>query len=881
MIMKSNKKYSLISVGFFCLIVSFIAPTIPNNNFINDYNKNNKTIQKSESIDPIIIYNNNDLASHPNITGNGILGDPYIIEDFEFIGSGDGGAIRLSNINKPLIIRNCTIRGYQNGIFLFNASNVEILNNTVSNNFYGIFTERSNNNIIRSNNASYNTGLGIYLFHNSDTNSIIDNLVLNNTFTGLVIDNSDNNILINNTALKNLASGIYLYNSNNNTITNNTAINNERGFHLSSADYNTLINNTSSYNYKQGFFLDFSDCNKIQNDTTLGNYQSGIYLQFSDNNTLISNIAINNSLYGLFFYNSEYCISFNNIMKSCGIGLYGSLNYLLSLEINESNTLNDKPIYYFKNQVGLDNTNFTNPGQIIFVNCTHSEISEINISDSSFAINLLYSDNNTLINNTASNNNVGGIFLYNSNNNTLISNNVLNNSYYGIYVQWWSNENIIIDNIASNNEECGIYIDTSEKNILMNNTASNNGECGIILEDSDYNILTKNIITQNEDIGISLQFSSENNTIYNNILIKNNINARDNGGKNNNWYNDTTGNYWDDYSGMDLNNDGIGESPYNIASYWNSQDLYPICDFGPNITILYPISIIEIGTNKPSFIVEDSDFRIDTMWYSLNGGENIIFPSNFTINQIEWDLLSNGIVIITFYVNNTEGHIFSENIIITKKSIPIIISPDYNEEFDSEAPSFIVEISDPQLDTMWYSLNGGRNITFTSNGTINQVEWELLQDGIVTLTFYANDTSGNIALENITIIKNTKPIMTIINPSINEIFDSEAPSFIVEVSHSQLGTMWYSLNGGRNIIFTSNGTISQIEWDALPNGIITITFYANNTQGKVTSENITIVKNTTLDDTIPSYPIMMIVLISVITVIILINNFQKKKARQK
>ncbi|MHA2287962.1 MAG: hypothetical protein ACXABG_04160 [Promethearchaeota archaeon] len=71
-----------------------------------------------------------------------------------------------------------------------------------------------------------------------------------------------------------------------------------------------------------------------------------------------------------------------------------------------------------------------------------------------------------------------------------------------------------------------------------------------------------------------------------------------------------------------------------------------------------------------------------------------------------------------------------------------------NDMFGVTPPDFIVEITDPNLDIMWYSISNGtytsQNITFTVNGTISPVEWGVLYDGVYTIRFYANDTLGNV-----------------------------------------------------------------------------------------------------------------------------------------
>jgi len=53
---------------------------------------------------------------------------------------------------------------------------------------------------------------------------------------------------------------------------------------------------------------------------------------------------------------------------------------------------------------------------------------------------------------------------------------------------------------------------------------------------------------------------------------------------------------------------------------------------------------------------------------------------------------------------------------------------------------------------MWYSLDGGLT-NYAISTTIDQAAWAALSDGSITITFYANDTLGNLSFEEITITK--------------------------------------------------------------------------------------------------------------------------------
>jgi len=107
----------------------------------------------------------------------------------------------------------------------------------------------------------------------------------------------------------------------------------------------------------------------------------------------------------------------------------------------------------------------------------------------------------------------------------------------------------------------GIRLDYADNNIVTDNEISL-CNCGIRLRSSDNNILTANMASDN-NCGISLRGSSNNNTIYHNNLINNtNYNAYDE--HTNQWDSGSAGNYYSDYTGIDNNTDGIGDTHHPI-----------------------------------------------------------------------------------------------------------------------------------------------------------------------------------------------------------------------------------------------------------------------------------------------------------------------------
>ena len=274
----------------------------------------------------------------------------------------------------------------------------------------------------------------------------------------------------------------------------------------------------------------------------------------------------------------------------------------------------------------------------------------------------------------------------------------------------------------------------------------------------------------------------------------------------------------------------------------------------PMVTITSPTGGEYFDATAPDYVVEISDTGspIDTMWYTINGGANIEFIVNGTIDQNNWTALADVPVTIVFYANDSAGNLNSDTVIINKDATNptvSITSPTGGNYFDATAPNYVVEISDTgsPIDTMWYTINGGTNIEFTVNGTIDQNNWTALADGPVTIMFYANDSAGNLNSDAVIINKDTgNPIVTITSPAGGEYFDTTAPDYVVEISDSgsPIDTMWYTIDGGANIEFTVNGTIDQNNWTALSDGPVTLMFYANDSAGNVNSDTMIINKDT-------------------------------------
>ena len=312
------------------------------------------------------------------------------------------------------------------------------------------------------------------LIENSDIYFRIENCTLYNSVglhgdAGIQLSHVTNSKLINNDCSSN-DYGILLDNSDNNTVSGNNANNNHQGIFLKESDYNTVSGNIANDNY-QGIYLDESDYNTVLKNNVNNNFE-GIYLYKSDYNTISGNNASYNRYDGIYLYESDYNTFLGNIMNECGLYMYGSFESLGSHEIDTTNLVNGKPLYYYSNEVNLGPNDFTSAGQVILINCHDSIISNLNISYTSTGISLFYSNNNTISSNTANNSNEYGIYLDNSDYNTISGNNASYNRYDGIYLDE-SDYNTISGNIFIGNYRCWEEVVDCEGNIFENNKCVN------------------------------------------------------------------------------------------------------------------------------------------------------------------------------------------------------------------------------------------------------------------------------------------------------------------------------------------------------------------------------------------------------------------------
>ncbi|MCK5031517.1 MAG: hypothetical protein KAR64_08630, partial [Thermoplasmatales archaeon] len=191
------------------------------------------------------------------------------------------------------------------------------------------------------------------------------------------------------------------------------------------------------------------------------------------------------------------------------------------------------------------------------------------------------------------------------------------------------------------------------------------------------------------------------------------------------------------------------------------------------------------------------------------------------------------------------------------------------------APNFDISIVEPNLNTTWYTLDGGTtNITSVGlTGTINQTEWNKIVADSATIRFYANDSFGFEGNAQVVINKDLNPPQSSIS--------HEGLTFTITADDglgSGVSVIRYRINGSAWIDYTSPFNLDY--------GIYNITYYAIDAVGNVEGEGTLIINlreppNGEEPPGVPGYSPLIIMSTILIAVVVFIITFQRKNQKYR
>jgi parallel beta-helix repeat protein len=456
------------------------------------------------------------------IDGNGssfgvnVVSDDVCISGFT-IRNSSGNVVQVFNVNNCNLTGNSLAQGSV-GVHLLNSGGGCLVGNHVSSAVIGVCLKSCNGTLVEGNNVTDSQDAAV-LMSNSSKVVADSNFLSKSVNQGLFLNYSSGNVVSGNMIFNN-AVGLRLQYSNGNVVTGNDATNNGlEGFSLYSSNGNNMSGNVIRYN---GF---------------------GLRLTYSGNNTLRSNSILSNDVN--FGVEAAALSSFTN-------------------DIDTSNKINGKDIYYLVNRKDLVLNSGSNAGYVAVVNSDDIVVRDLTLTDNNEGLLCVYSDRCAVENNTFMNNRLG-VYIYNSNlvsvkgnvvngssdkgmfisecysisvednvitksalgvslysfmNSSLVRNNVTGNLDRGIQMLG-SNNNFVSQNLMSGNTLDGMYAYNSHNNTLSENQAIGNMRDGIWVDTCINNTLIHNNVSRNAANGIYLLTSIRCQVRYNNVVGNN------------------------------------------------------------------------------------------------------------------------------------------------------------------------------------------------------------------------------------------------------------------------------------------------------------------------------------------------------------------------
>jgi parallel beta-helix repeat protein len=404
---------------------------------------------------------------------------------------------------KNVIIQNCIITDFNDGVHLVDANHTLLQNLTISSNtddgveIDSNFGRDIRNFTLRNSIISDNTDEGL------NTDFYRDVVIYDNIFRGhsgtsdaginLIRANAGTTTNISGNNFSDNYYGIFFDQLDNATVEDNIFMNNSRGmFFQATADSNLLLNNVINHSLVYG--IEFGNQNGLDQKKVFGNTMNGNdYIHCYDNDTYtashtVTKDSINTDLGGGNIYLCDNVV-LNNVTidshRADGYGLYVvESDYLL---IENSTFFNNTYGIYLPN-TGTDNDNFT------------LRLSNVSTSTTR-GIWALDADNMTLNQNTFeghSGTNDAAVYFQQTNDYANISHNNFTNNYYGIHDDSTSgstnnSNNTYSQNRFISNTFAGINMEGDSVSII-NNIFLNNARGIFFASTASYNILLNNQI---------------------------------------------------------------------------------------------------------------------------------------------------------------------------------------------------------------------------------------------------------------------------------------------------------------------------------------------------------------------------------------------------
>lgn len=261
---------------------------------------------------------------------------------------------------------------------------------------------------------------------------------------------------------------------------------------------------------------------------------SGIYTDKKSKNLIIRNNTLSGDGFGIWVQKSDNAKVLNNTIKG-------------NPTLRSADRGNGIQLSIVKNALVEGNTVSNARDGLYIISSQQNLLQNNTMHDLRYGVHYMYSHHNKVLNNYAYNTRAG-YALMSSRWLEVSGNRTENSEDYGFLL------NFITASTISNNIIKDVW--TKPEHIAIGREGK-----GLFVYNSAYNTLSYNTVDTAE-IGIHLTAGSENTKVYGNNFINNPVQVKYVSNKRQEWSLDGVGNYWSNYLGWDLNNDGKGDTAF-------------------------------------------------------------------------------------------------------------------------------------------------------------------------------------------------------------------------------------------------------------------------------------------------------------------------------
>ena len=671
------------------------------------------------------------------------------------------------------VIKNSTLinigyggNDYESALWI-NSDSVVINDTTILDAYIGIWIDDANNitiDNVRIYSNLESSSMGVRLNDSQDV--FISGLIVNSSNIDKSLEiKLSKNITIRDSYLSSCISSysIFITNSSDieiaDSLIENTYSSMYAGFALGmeNVNYINITNTTLSSHWHTLYFYNHVNNVTIQASNLVSEQGESLYVR-GDNHTniVITSTKIQAQVAVYDIQNVNDSVFSDNIIQS-GVNRYASIGYAYNISFinNYFEDINYGPYIYNTTKIAFINETVN----ATYINFDIVNSSDISIIDSEYFSNqfmhIEHSSGLKVFNSNITSNDYS-IYMENVNDSIISDSNIVSTQGTGLIIKNTSFLNIsgnhirVLDGIEllsgcknitivenefisnkSNTIQDSLYLELKSNTFMANQT-------GLSLYNVTFSEFTYNYFSSNTSYGLLISGNSSNNTIYGNIFANSKsyglyihngtdnlvylnmfINNNNNGTqaydeKENLWDDGSIGNWYCNYDGPDLDNDGIGDEPVQV---------------GPNAI-----------DHKPIVIDEDNDSIND---YS----EDLIYGTNPKKNDTDNDGLTDGQEIFEYQTdplnNDTDGDGMPDGWEVRYNMNPKDAS-DNNTDTDNDGLTNLEEYqhgTDPRdNDTDNDNMPDGWEVTNSLDPLKNDANGDADDDGLTNLEEYQHGT---------------------------------------------------------------------------------------------------------------------------------------------